>query len=244
MSQEPQRISIIIPVYNEAENIGLLLKSLTVVLDERDYQIIVVDDNSPDGTHLIVQNTALGNRRIQGIQRPSKLGLASAVLEGFQASDGDIIVMMDADFSHRPQDLTYLVEEVSNADIVIGSRYIEGGSITGWSPFRHLASRTAIWLSKTLLGLTVKDTTSGFAIFKKEILNPIAPEINPIGFKLLLEVLVRSPSALIKESPITFVNRKKGKSKFGVGETIAFLQLLMELRRHQKKRHSVNIIGN
>ena len=137
MSRRSQRISIIIPTYNEAENVGRLLSELGSSLADKDYQILVVDDSSPDGTYRVVEEEAAQNSRVKGIKRPRKLGLASAVMEGFRVSDGDLVVMMDSDLSHRPQDLRALLEASEDADIVIGSRYVKGGSIVGWSPFRH-----------------------------------------------------------------------------------------------------------
>jgi len=227
-------ISIIIPTYNEAGNLEELLRELDSALTGLDFQVIVVDDSSPDGTFDLVQKVARQNPWVQGIKRPGKLGLASAIIEGFRASNGELVVMMDADLSHNPRDLLALVEASRDADIVVGSRYVEGGSIKGWSPLRHLASRSAIRLSRALLGLSVRDTTSGFAIFRREILEHIAPKLEALGFKLLLEVLALSPNARIKEVPITFVNRKRGKSKFGMSEIIVFLRLCMDLRRHRK----------
>ena len=235
MKEELQRISVIIPTYNEAENVGPLLEELTATLTGLDYQIIVVDDNSPDGTYQLVEDVSAKDPHIRGIRRSRKLGLASAVLEGFKTSDGEMVVMMDSDLSHRPQDLTSLLKGANNADIVIGSRYVEGGAITGWSPLRHLASRTAIWLSRAFLGLSIKDTTSGFVLFRREILETLVARMSPVGFKLLLEVLALSPQARVKEVPIIFVNRKKGKSKFGLAEVLTFLRLCLALRRHRKR---------
>jgi dolichol-phosphate mannosyltransferase len=229
-----RHISIIIPTYNERQNIVPLIDALGQTLQDRSYEIIVVDDNSPDGTYQAVQEVVAVNPLIKGIRRPGKLGLASAVMDGFRASTGDTIVMMDADFSHRPQDLPRLLAAASDADIVIGSRYIPGGGITGWSPLRHLASRTAIWLSKLILGLRVHDTSSGFALFKRKVLENAAPHLRPAGFKLMLEVLVLSPQARVVETPITFANRRAGKSKFGSSEVFTFLRLCLDLRRRRK----------
>ena len=235
MSRRSQRISIIIPTYNEAENVGRLLSELGSSLADKDYQILVVDDSSPDGTYRVVEEEAAQNSRVKGIKRPRKLGLASAVMEGFRASDGDLVVMMDSDLSHRPKDLRALLEASEDADIVIGSRYMKGGSIVGWSPFRHLASRSSIWLSKVILGVTVRDATSGFAVFRREVLEHLPSKMNPIGFKLLLEVLLMCPQARVKEVPITFVNRKEGKTKFGVWEVLVFLRLCISLRSKRRK---------
>ena len=212
-----------------------LLKQLGTALVGKNYQILVVDDNSSDGTHSVVAEMAEGNTRIECIVRPFKMGLASAILDGFTASYGDLIVMMDADLSHRPDDLHTLVDASKDADIVIGSRYIKGSSIIGMSLYRRFASRVSIWISKILLGLVVKDPTSGFVVFRRELLEPLASRINPSGFKLLLQVLVMCPQAKIKEVPITFINRKMGQSKFGVREVLLFLRLCCSLRTYRNK---------
>ena len=111
---------------------------------------------------------------------------------------------------------------------------MKGSSVVGLSPIRHLASRTSNWLSRVMLGLPFRDTTSGFAVFRREVLEPLASGMNPVGFKLLLEVLVMCPQARVKEVPITFVNRKRGKSKFGVREVLVFLRLCNTLRSHRR----------
>lgn len=234
MNGPAKHVSIIIPTYNERENIAPLIEALGRTLQDQSHEIIVVDDSSPDGTFDAVQQVSAGNPRVKAIQRPGKLGLASAVMEGFRASTGAAIVMMDADFSHRPQDLPRLLIAASDADIVIGSRYVPGGGIVGWSPLRHLASRVAIWSSKLILGLKMSDTSSGFAVFKRSVLENAAPHLRPAGFKLLLEVLALSPQARVVEVPITFANRRAGKSKFGSGEVITFFRLCLDLRKRRR----------
>lgn len=227
------KISIIVPTYNEVDNVEDLIDGLRSVLEDVDYQIVVVDDNSPDGTYYAVKQIAERDSHIMPILRHEKLGLASAVLHGYKVSDGKLIVMMDSDLSHRPQDLPELLEAARESDIVIGSRYVDGGSIFGMSSYRKLASRVSIGISRMVLGLTYQDTTSGFAVFRRGVLDHVAPKLEPNGFKLLLEVLVKCPEAQVAEVPITFVNRRKGDSKFGAGEVFKFLRLCYDLRRHQ-----------
>ena len=234
MNHGAPRVSIIIPTYNEVDNVRQLIRGLHDALQGMDYQIVVVDDNSPDGTYYAVKQIAERDSRILLLWRPGKLGLASAVLHGFKASNGSLVVMMDSDLSHRPHDLRNLLLAAGCADIVIGSRYVRGGSSVGMSTYRRLASRTSIWVSRKILGLDVRDTTSGFAVFRREVLDSLALNSESTGFKMLLEVLVNRPKARIKEVPITFVNRRRGKSKFGVGEVVQFLRLVYLLRRNQK----------
>ncbi len=224
------KISVIVPTYNEVDNIEDLIVGLRTVLTDVDYQIVVVDDNSPDGTYYAVKQIAERDSHVLPLLRQSKQGLASAILHGFEASDGKIVVMMDSDLSHRPQDLPALLDAVREYDLVIGSRYVDGGEIFGMSSYRKLASRVSIGISRMMLGLPYEDTTSGFAVFRRGVLDYVAPKLEPAGFKLLLEVLAKCPEARVKEVPITFVNRRMGKSKFGAGEVFKFLQLCWRLR--------------
>ena len=225
------KISIIVPTYNEVDNVEDLILGLRDVLKDVEYEVVVVDDNSPDGTYYAVKQIAERDSRILPIMRQTKSGLASAIIHGYKASDGKLVVMMDSDLSHRPEDLPVLLEAVKESDIVIGSRYVEGGAVFGMSAYRKLASRVSIGISKMMLGLPYEDTTSGFAVFRRGVLDYVEPKLEPAGFKLLLEVLVKCPEAEVAEVPITFVNRRMGESKFGPEEVWKFLQLCYRLRR-------------
>lgn len=222
-------LSIIIPTYNERENIEPLYRGITEVLDE--FEIIFVDDNSPDGTARVIKEIQAQDRRVKLLEREAKLGLGSAILDGLKLATGEYIAMMDADLSHSPREIPQMLKALEEADIVIGSRYIEGGRIEGWSPIRHLISRVAILISHFLLGIKVKDPTSGFALFRREVIEKIKEDLSPKGYKLLLEIIVKSPGASIKEVPITFKNRAYGKSKLDFKEVIEYLKLCWRLRR-------------
>ena len=227
------KVSVLIPTYNEADNIGGLLTELAQSLKGFDHEIIVIDDNSPDGTGGIVAQYQKQDHRVKLVSRPGKMGLGSAVVEGFLRSEGELIVMMDADFSHRPSELPRLLEAAQKADIVIGSRYIPGGQILGWTFARHLASRVAILIARALLGLRLHDLTSGFAVFRRPVLTALQGKLQPRGFKLLLEILAQSPRALVVEVPVTFADRKLGSSKFGSNEVLDFLRLCWRLRQER-----------
>jgi len=225
------KISIVIPTYNEHENVQPLFKGIRKALDATwDYEIIVVDDNSPDGTSDIVKQEAVRDARIKLLQRPGKLGLGSALVDGFSMATGDYWVMMDGDLSHRPEDLPDLIDALSVADIAVGSRYTKGGAVANWPMYRKIVSRGASAFGRLLVGLEVRDTTSGFAAFRRETMLPILDSLNPKGFKLLLEILAKSPGSIIKEVPITFVDRQRGKSKFTANEVVLFLMLCLDLR--------------
>ena len=229
-------ITILIPTYNERNNIRSLIERLFLVMSGLKIQIIVIDDSSPDGTADVIREEFGSDDRVTLLERPNKMGLGSAILDGFKISHGDYIVMMDADLSHKPEDVPALVKKANTADIVVGSRYVSGASIDGWSWFRKLASKMAILLAKSLVRLPVADPTSGFAIFDRTVLDRLSGQFNPKGFKILMEILVKSPGTIIREVPITFSDRKSGKSKFSFREILIFLRLCMQLRTYQRRK--------
>ena len=231
MSKKDALVSIVLPTYDERENIGPLLSGIHAELQCMwSHEVIVVDDGSPDGTADVVRSAAAEYPSIRLVERPRKLGLGSAVAAGFSIAKGDYWVMMDADLSHRPQDLPVLLEALANADIVVGSRYISGGATQGWPLQRRLMSRAAGMLAQQVLGLDIRDATSGFAAFRRETVEPLLPSLQPEGFKLLLEIVVKANQALVTEAPITFVERRHGKSKLSTGEALQFLRLCWQLR--------------
>lgn len=223
-------ISIVVPTYNESENIENLLRAVSKTLKGYDYEIIVVDDNSPDGTDRIVERIITEDNRIRLLVRAGKLGLGSAILDGFSMAKGNYFLMIDADLSHRPEDIKRLIDSREGADIVIGSRYIKGGKILGWPVKRKLISKVAIVLVKFMFNLSVKDPVSGFALYKKETFERLDGNLRPIGYKLLLEVLAKSPDMIVDEIPITFINRKTGRSKLSLDEILKFIKLCWSLR--------------
>jgi len=217
-------LSIIIPTYNEKENIQILINKLFQILKQNKIkgEIIIVDDNSPDRTSEAVRKIKNPNLRL--IKRKGKLGLSSAVIEGFNASMGKIIGVMDADLSHHPEKIPEMFNLIKNnqADLVIGSRYIKGGKILNWNIKRKILSRGATILAG--LFTKVKDPMSGFFMIKKSCL-PIE-KLNSKGFKILLEIIIKSNCKNIKEIPITFTNRTKGKSKANIKEITLYLKNL------------------
>lgn len=237
MPGSPILVSIVIPTYNERPNIPTLVSGIHQALEGTwEYELIVVDDNSPDGTAEEVLRLAADDPHIKLVQRPGKMGLASALVDGFKKARGEYWVMMDADLSHRPVDLPALIESLAGADIVVGSRYISGGGVSNWSLVRRLGSRGASAIGRFIVGLDTRDVTSGFAAFRRESMEPILPSLNPRGFKLLIEVLARARGDVVKEVPILFINRRYGKSKLTPGEVLAFLRHCLTLRRGRTGR--------
>ena len=240
MTTDGERVSIVVPTYNERDNVRPLTDGIRNALDpDWDYEVIIVDDNSPDGTSEAVREIASEDPRIRLLQRPGKLGLGTAVADGFALAEGDYWVMMDADLSHRPEELPKMLSALSDADIVVGSRYIPGGGIENWPLWRQAVSRGASGMGRMIVGLSVRDLTSGFGAFRRRWMEPLLPNLNPKGFKLLLEILAKSRGARVLETPITFVDRQNGRSKASPGEALIFLRLCFTLRREWDKREPV-----
>ncbi|MHA7733551.1 glycosyltransferase [Nitrosopumilus sp. S6] len=237
--QKPQ-ISIIIPTYNESKNIIEILKSIQKYIPlEIQAQTIVVDDNSPDGTGTIVDEylnsiKKIANHTFNVIHRTAKNGLSSAVLNGIKQAQGDIILVMDSDFSHPPQIIPKMIEALKKyqCDIVVASRYIHGGQISNWSFKRKIVSKIATKIAKYSLNVNVKDPMSGFFIFKKQLLNGLS--FDAIGYKLLLEILVKTKNASVTEIPYTFQDREIGSSKLSGKIIFDYIKSVWKLYRYGK----------
>jgi dolichol-phosphate mannosyltransferase len=217
-------------------------------------EIIVVDDNSPDGTADMAKSHGkiLSRKkkiRVEIIRRDGKFGLSSAVVKGLQSAKGDFLVIMDGDFSHPPQIIPSIVQALqdSDYDIVIASRYVKGGAIIGWPFKRRLMSKGATKIARYGLGIEVKDPVSGFFAFRRDIINGI--KFDAIGYKMLLEILVKTKGARVKEIPYTFTNRRVGNSKLDAGVMFDYLRAVLRLYRYGKsirqkeKRTSVHFLS-
>ena len=216
-------ISIVIPTYNESENLPILIEKISGVMDGSKIpgNIIVVDDDSPDGTWKTALELKKTFKNLEVLRRQDKRGLSSAVLEGFSMSKSPILGVMDADLSHPPEKIPELVEPIikGHADITIGSRYIDEGGTEKWSAGRRIYSKIATLL---VLGLTkVKDPMSGFFFLRREVIEN--RELNPLGFKIGLEILVRGDYENVTEVPILFGDRIHGESKLGRGVVFDYL---------------------
>ena len=250
-----EQISIIIPTYNESQNIINILKSIGSNLPKNLLtQAIIVDDNSPDGTGKIVEDylknlKKMADYTIEIIHRKAKDGLGSAILNGIQHAKGDTIVVMDSDFSHPPQIIPKLIDSVKKYkfDIAVASRYIKGGNIKGWSFKRKIMSKFATLIAKKGLGIDAKDPMSGFFAFKKNILNGL--NIDAIGYKILLEILVKTKNVTITEIPYTFQDRELGSSKLNLKIILDYYKSVWKLYRYgkplekQEKRSSVKFLS-
>ena len=228
-------VSIVIPTYNEKENIQILLKKINREFKENKIkgEIIVVDDCSPDGTGKLVENLRKKQKNIKIIHRKGKLGLSSAVFEGFKISKGNVLGVIDADLSHPAEKIPEMFEIIKNkkADFVIGSRYIKGGKIEGWGLKRMAMSKVATLLARPFT--KVKDPMTGFFLIRKECVEK--KEFNSKGFKILLELILKADYEKIKEVPIIFVNRTEGKSKAESKEIFHYLKNLVGYWPYRRK---------
>jgi dolichol-phosphate mannosyltransferase len=222
-------VTVVIPTYREAENLRTLVPDISAVLTGSaiPHEIIVVDDNSSDGTIELLE-TLRASHPVRLIVRTNERGLSSAVLRGFDEATGDILVCMDGDHSHPPDVLPHLVEAVErHADFVIGSRYVEGGSTQeGWGVFRWLNSRFATLLARPFT--RVRDPMSGFFALRRT-LYAASRDLNPVGYKIGLELIVKCDPQEVLEIPINFANRKSGESKLNLKEQLAYMRHLQRL---------------
>jgi dolichol-phosphate mannosyltransferase len=224
---------IIIPTYNERENIGLLVEEiLNLGLDS---QVIIVDDNSPDGTGELADELAAQHPGIRVIHRPGKLGLGTAHITGMKAAlEGGIasILTMDADFSHHPRYFPDMLAALERFDVVIGSRYVRGGGTLYCTAPRKALSRGANLFARTVLSLHAGDTTAGFRAYRRAVLESIAlDEIVSDGYSFLIEMLYRCQRQgwRVGEVPIVFENRQRGASKISRTEILKAMQTVVQL---------------
>ena len=222
-------ITLVIPTYNEAENVPILLENVYSVFREHglDGHVTIVDDNSPDGTWKVAEGLSGKYEGLEVIRRMSERGLSSAVLEGFRNSESAILGVMDADLSHPAESIPAIVAPIisGDAEISIGSRYVSEGGIEDWPARRKISSRLA---TLAVRGLTsVKDPMSGFFFLKREVIKDA--KLNPLGFKIALEILVRGKYDKVVEIPITFRDRLYGETKLGSGVIVDYLLHVMKL---------------
>jgi dolichol-phosphate mannosyltransferase len=224
------QLSIIVPTYNERTRIAELIGAVFDVFRRHDLdaELVIVDDNSPDGTGQIADGLReTFGPRLTVLHRPGKLGLGTAVMDGFRAAQAPIVGVMDADFSHPPEELPRFLAVLreSQADAIVGSRYIPGGSAQNWPFARLLLSRLACVLAWPLT--PVRDATSGFFLIRRDVVHGV--EIAAGGFKICLELLLRSPVRSVVEVPYVFTDRTIGQSKMSTREAVGYLTQLRQL---------------
>mgnify|MGYP000679507326 CR=1 FL=1 len=224
---------VIVPTYNEAENLSLLVAEILALPVHID--IVVVDDNSPDGTGEIAERLAAQHPGVHVLHRAGKLGLGTAYIAGFKyalAGDYDRIMTMDCDFSHHPRYIPAILDKSKEADLVIGSRYVRGGGTQDCTLPRKMLSWGANAFAKTMLGLKAMDCTAGFRCYRREVLESIDLDaIFSNGYSFLIEMLyqVTRRSWRVAEVPILFENRRRGRSKISRNEIIKALYTVIRL---------------
>lgn len=219
-----QQVSLIIPTYNEAKNLSLLLEEIWQTLDKSniDLEFIIVDDNSPDGTGQIAEELSK-QYPIKVIHRSGKLGLGSAVIEGFKASSRPYLGVMDADLSHDPIILNQLIINLKDFDITLGSRFEKGSFVEKWPWWRKLISTVGVFLTKKLTG--VEDSLSGYFFLRASVIKDAV--LTTTGYKILLEILVKGKYKKVKELSFTFRIRRYSSSKLNWKEHWFFAKQLL-----------------
>jgi dolichol-phosphate mannosyltransferase len=225
-------LSLIIPTYNEKDNICILVPKLISLLEANSisFEILIVDDDSKDLTWKVAQETFAKDSRIRTLRRVGKKGLSSAVLDGMAISQGKFYAVMDADMQHDENILPKMVAEIPNYDIVVGSRLVDEGGYGEWGIVRKSMSQLATLLAKMFFPIPVKDPMSGYFIVKKELYEELVQEINPRGFKILLEFLGRKKGIKAKEVGYVFKTRVHGETKMSGSVIKNYLAALYDIR--------------
>jgi len=222
-----------VPTYNERDNLDELVRRISQSCSScrGGVEIVIVDDNSPDGTGKYAEELSK-THNMKVLHRAGKLGLSSAVIEGFGAASGDILVVMDADLSHPPEKIPEMVSKIESgeAEFALGSRYVKGGSVENWPFHRRIISKGATLLARPVT--KVKDPMSGFFAFKRSVIE--GASLDPVGYKIALEVIVKGNVSKVVEVPIHFANRKAGKSKLGGGEMLRYIDHVTRLYEHRR----------
>ncbi len=226
------RVSVVLPTYNEAPNLPELVPKIVETLQGIRHEVILVDDDSPDGTWRVAEK--LGDRfaEVRLVRRIGRRGLASAVIEGFLAAKGAVLVAADADGQHDFRLLTELLSAVEGdaADLAVASRYVPGGSVGDWDERRQALSRFATRLAQRLCRVPVTDPLSGFFAVSRSTFTAALPHLNPVGFKILLDLLVHlPPGARVCEVPLRFGSRRHGTSKLSRLVQLQFLEFIYDV---------------
>lgn len=229
--------SVIMPTYNERENVCIAIWLIDEVMQKCNvkYEIIVVDDSSPDGTadQIRKMEALLGPDKVKLCSRPGKLGLGTAYVHGLKYARGPFVIIMDADLSHNPKFIADMIQKQlkTNCDIVTGTRYSQGGGVNGWNTKRKLISCTANYLTQILLNIGVSDMTGSFRLYKKRVLSDLIQCCFSKGFVFQMEIIVvaRRLGFSIEEVPIAFVDRMFGQSKLSGQEVMQFVSALLTL---------------
>ncbi len=241
------RVVMVVPTYNEVANLGPLVGRLREVQPAVD--VLVVDDGSPDGTGELADQLAASDPQVRVLHRTSKEGLGAAYLHGFRVAldlGYDVIGEMDADGSHQPEQLGRLLDALRDSDLVIGSRWVSGGSIVNWPLHRELLSRGGNLYTRALLGIRVRDATAGYRLFRRTTLEQIRlEEISSYGYVFQADLAFRSLRAGLRvvEVPIEFVERERGESKMSREIATESLRLITRWGIQERARQARDLVG-
>ncbi len=227
----PARLAIVVPTFNERDNVALLVDLVDKALPGIAWELVFVDDNSPDGTADNVRNLAQADPRVRILHRFGRRGLSSACVEGILATSAPYVAIMDADLQHDETQLKTMFDRLSanDVDLVVGSRYVEGGGMGEWSEGRVKMSQFATKLALRLTKTPVSDPMSGFMMMRRDAFMRSLPHLSTVGFKILLDILASAPTPLrVAEVPYTFRTRQHGESKLDSLVLWEYLQLLMD----------------
>jgi dolichol-phosphate mannosyltransferase len=241
----PRIVWLVLPTYNEAENLEPVLAAVTAELARTgdEYRVLIVDDSSPDGTGELADRIAAGNRFVEVLHRTQREGLGAAYVNGFHVAlerGADLVLQMDADFSHDPADIGRLLAAIdAGADLALGSRYTAGGGTTDWGLARRMISRNACLYARVILSLPIRDLTGGFKCFRREVLEAIDLDtVRSHGYVFQVEVTLRAVRRgfTVVEVPIIFRDREHGASKMSVPIALEAAWRLPQLRFKRASR--------
>lgn len=239
-----KNVVVMIPTYNERENIKPLISEILKLNGDYNFTVLVADDNSPDGTGKIVLELSRSNPHVKALIRKKRRGRGAGGIDGFKAAlklNPDYIIEMDGDFSHRPQDIPKLLSEIKNADVVIGSRYVPGGKDSDRSILRRMVTFMVRFYIRKHFHLPVKDVSSGFRCFRKEVLEKIdLDDLISIGPSIVLEILYKAylMEFNIKEVPIEFADRAQGKTKLTFTILLETFVMSLIIKQRMSKFHN------
>lgn len=229
------RVWVVLPTYNEADNVAAVVAALAAL--DLGLRVLVVDDDSPDGTAEIAERLARGGAPVEVLRRAGERGLGSAYLAGFRRAllaGADAVLTMDCDFSHDPREVPALAAALGSAHVVVGSRYAAGGRIENWGLHRRLLSAAANRFARALFHMPALDCTSGFRLYRREVLEAVPwARVRSTGYAFLVETLYwasRAPGVEVREVPIRFVDRVRGEGKMGPREVLRGVASLLRLR--------------
>ena len=231
MTHRPAELTLVVPTFNESDNVAALVEAVAGALQGVAWELIVVDDDSPDGTADRVRRLARVDPRVRCLQRIGRRGLAGACIEGMLSSSAPFVAVMDADLQHDPTLLLAMLQLLrsGDTDIVVASRYMAGGDLGDWDPTRRRWSHLATRLARRFTRAALTDPMSGFFMLRRELLPPLAPRLSNAGFKLLLDLFATSPEPLrFRELPYRFGVRRRGESKLDEGVAWDYLMLLLD----------------